>query len=213
MSKTSTTVTSATVRASGLALLALTGLSLAGCNSGPSGAAGSGGGPSTSNILRNLVFFGGTQDPPPVAGTPSDEEFDCPPVEIAEGGATLRQGVDSDAVRVQLSIGQTARECRPTGPDGSFAMKVGVEALALIGAAGRPGQYDATIRFNVMRGQTVVATSAKRVGIMVPQGETRGSAVMVEDGLVVGPGDNKDLSLEIGLEAGGRGAASSRRRR
>lgn len=196
-----------TFRASSVALMALTGLALAGCNSGPSGSTGS-----SSNVFRNLVFFGGVQDPPPAEKPPEDDELECPKVEIAEGGATLRQGVEADAVRVQLSIGQTARECRTTGPGGSFALKVGVEALALIGPTGRPGQYDATIRSTLRRGQTVVASSVKRVGIVIPSGESRGSAVLVDDGLVVGPGDNSDLSLEVGLETGGRGATTSRRR-
>jgi hypothetical protein len=77
---------------------------------------------------------------------PSD--LDCPPVEIADGGATARVGgPDSKSVRYQFDISNTARECDPQGKQ--FALKIGVSGLLLIGPAGSPGTYATTLRVAV----------------------------------------------------------------
>jgi hypothetical protein len=77
------------------------------------------------------------------------EELQCPPIEIDEGGAAARVGgPDNASVRYQFAISQTARECAPL-PDNKFSLKVGVSGRLLIGPAGKPGAYSASLRVTV----------------------------------------------------------------
>ena len=73
----------------------------------------------------------------PVAST----DINCPPVDIAEGGESVRVGgADNESVRYQFNIGDTARECDPAGP-GQAALKIGVTGDVVIGPAGSAGTY------------------------------------------------------------------------
>ena len=81
----------------------------------------------------------------PVAST----DINCPPVEIAEGGESVRVGgADNASVRYQFNIGDTARECDPAGP-GQAALKIGVSGEVLIGPAGSAGTYSVPLRITV----------------------------------------------------------------
>jgi len=80
----------------------------------------------------------------------SAEDLECPVVEIEDGAATSRVGgPDNTAVRYQFDLVETARECQPSG--GQFALKVGVSGRLLIGPAGSPGSYSATVKVLVRR--------------------------------------------------------------
>jgi hypothetical protein len=186
-------------------------LGLAGCGSSGS----SSGQPSALQKFGNVVMFQSTTPPAPNQ-LPKDEEEDtlvCPDVVIAEGGAALRAqtGNDSGSLRHQISIIHVARECTPTG-GGGFRLKVGAEGRVLLGPAGGAGSYSATLTTQVLRGTTVVARRATRVGGTIPNGQGGTDFSHVEEGIVVPPGSG-DVEIIIGLSAGGAATPARTRRR
>ena len=91
-------------------------------------------------------------------------DIDCPTVEVQDGTAAMRVGGESNAsVRYQFDITETARECRPQG--NQFTVKVGVAGHLLIGPAGSPGAYSATLRVAIRResDQSVAMSKTYRV--------------------------------------------------
>jgi hypothetical protein len=134
---------------SGAGALALTGLALAlaGCGS--------------SSLLKSspLDFFSSSSkasnDTPSAAAGPSDDDIDCPEVQVRTGAATLMIGSkpgDSEPaaldVRYQGSIIRTARECHVNA--GVMTMKVGIEGRIITGPAGGPGTVDVPLRIAVV---------------------------------------------------------------
>jgi len=190
---------------SGGAALALAGaLGLA----GPAAAQGIG------ETLSNLFKFGGTTVPP--AAPRATDEVYCPWVGVIEGGAAMRAYAggrvgDPAALRHQISVGQLARECVEQ-PDGSILVKVGVEARALLGPSGSAGRFDVPVTFTIKRGERVLSSKTQRVSVAIPQGETAGSAVVVQDGLVVPP-RMSDYDIDVGLVAGAGGKPERAARR
>jgi hypothetical protein len=182
----------------GLVLVGL--FALAGC-----GTPGEGG-----STLGNMVLFAGPTVPPPMA--PQTEDVYCPKIRIPDGGAAIqaysggRVG-DASGLRSQISLGELARECIGNA-DGTTSVKVGVEVLALLGASGAAGRYDAPVNIVVKRGDRVIASRPHRVGIAIPSGDTQGRATIVEEGIVVSAADVNAFDIEVGL---GAGARSSRR--
>lgn len=163
--------------------------------------------------LSNLFKFGGTTVPS-AAPTPADDVF-CPWVGVIEGGAAVQAFTggkvgDPSSLRHQISIGQLARECVQR-PDGSISIKVGVEARALLGPAGSSGRYDVPVTVMVKRGERILSSRTQRLSLSVPPGDTRGSAVVVQDGLVVPP-KSGEYEIYVGLVAG-PGAAPRRAKR
>lgn len=185
-------------------------LGLAGCGSSGS----SSGQPSTLQTLGNVVMFQSTT-PPPADQLPKedqDEQLVCPEVIIADGGAAVRaqSGQDSGSLRHQISILNVARECTPTG-NGGFRLKVGVEGRVLLGPAGGPGNYGATLTTTVSRGTTQIARRAARVGGTVASGQGGTDFSHVEDGIVV-PAGRGEIEIIVGLGGGSATPARSRRR-
>ena len=134
---------------SGAGALALTGLALAlaGCGS--------------SNLLKSspLDLFSSSSkasnDTPSAAAGPSDDDIECPEVQVRTGAATLMIGSkpgDSEPaaldVRYQGSIVRTARECHVNA--GIMTMKVGIEGRIITGPAGGPGTVDVPLRIAVV---------------------------------------------------------------
>ena len=77
-------------------------------------------------------------------------DIDCPVIEVQDGTSAVRVGGQSnESVRYQFNIAETARECQPQGDQ--FTIKVGVAGHLLIGPAGSPGAYSATLRVVVRR--------------------------------------------------------------
>ncbi|HEY7385001.1 MAG TPA: hypothetical protein VH743_15135 [Beijerinckiaceae bacterium] len=158
-------------------------------------------------FLRNL-FYGGAPPPPP--GPPAaGEEVDCPPVTVANGGAALRAYTGgrtgaAESLRHQISIANVGRECRGQG-DGSVVVKVGVEGRALLGPAGSAGRFQAPVHFVIRRGDQVLVNRARSATVTLAAGQTQGSFVIVEEGMVV-PAGTGEFEIEVGL--GGSGAAA-----
>jgi hypothetical protein len=165
------------------------------------------------DTLRNVFGFGGTAPTPAV---PQGFEVpDCPRVDVVEGGAALRTYAGGrtgspESLRSQLTISNVARECIGQ-PDGSIAVKVGVEGRALIGPAGSGGRFDAPVRVVVKRGDQVFANRVRRIPVTVPAGESQGAFVTVEEGILVPPGTG-DFDIEVGL-GGGAGEKPAKRQR
>lgn len=193
------------------ALPAALSLALAGC--GSSGSSGTGE-PGTAQKLGNLLVFQSTT-PPPANQLPTDDDvyFVCPQVIVADGGAAIRaqSGPDSGSLRSQVSITTVARECTPVGKDGGFTLKVGTEGRVLIGPAGNPGSYGATLIVQVMRNNQVVARRSARVGGSIPQGQTGVDFSHVESNISV-PAGSGDVEIIVGLSPGGGEPARRRRR-
>ncbi len=179
-------------------------------------ACGSSGG-STGSTVSNLFFFNSTTPPPLPGPDKSPDDIDCPRIDIFEGGAALRgftsgQVGNSNEVRSQISIGQTARECT-LAPGGGLTLKVGVEGRALVGPAGAPGTFTAPLTVFVKSGENVVARRTRTISVTVPPGDTQATFVAVEDGIAV-PAGSANLSIEVGLgNPGGAPQPSQRRAR
>lgn len=191
-------------------------LGLAGC-----GSSGSSSQPGTFETIGNIVMFQSTR--PPVAPQRTqgevaaqreeDNRFSCPEVIITDGGAALRaqSGPDSSSLRHQISILNVARECTAQGQSGAFSLKVGVEGRVLLGPAGSPGAYYATMITEVKRGTTTVARRASRVGGSVGSGQGGASFAHVEEGIMV-PAGRGDVEIFVDLKPGGAAPTRSRRR-
>ncbi|KAA2234111.1 hypothetical protein [Salinarimonas soli] len=182
---------------------------LAGCTS-----SGSSGGSSGGNVLSNLFFYGGTTVPPAAAANAA--EFDCPAIDVFEGGAALQSYAggrtgDYEGLRHQISLGNLARECTVQA-DGSVLVRVGVEGRVLMGpAGGTGGRFDAPVRIVVRSGSQVLAQRARRVPVSVPSGDTQGTFTVVEEGIVVPARIGENFEILVGL--GGASAAEPRPRR
>jgi hypothetical protein len=188
---------------------------LGACGSGSSGDAGP---------VGNLLVYGTTgvpeRGPPTAAGAAypadlplSDTLRHCPSVDVSDGGAALRAvsggSTEAGAVRNQISIGQLARECVPQA-DGSVLVKVGVETRVLLGPGGGSGRFSTPVRFTVKRAGTVFASRVQQAAIAVPAGETQGSTLVVQEGLLVPSEAKNDFEIEVGL--GGPGPVGRRGR-
>lgn len=190
-----------------IALAALLAGVLAGCSTTTPGNDAPGGG----NVFSNLIFYGGTTAPPE-APVPLDD-IDCPTVTIPDGGAAIRLGgAEASSVVHQITLGQTARECRPSGTDGTYTLKVGVEGRGLLGPAGRGGRIEAPVRVVVRRGSTVIAQRVQRASMTLGGTDAQASFIVIEDGIVVQPGSG-EVVVEVSLGAGPRQPARQSRRR
>lgn len=193
------------------ALPAALALTLAGCGSSGSSSTGE---PSATQKLGNILMFQSTT-PPPVDQLPQDDEvnFICPQVIISDGGAAIRAqaGPDSGSLRSQVSINTVARECTPVGKDGAFTLKVGVEGRILIGPAGSPGSYGATLITQVIRNNQVIARRSARLGGAIPSGQTGADFSHVESNISV-PAGSGEVEIIVGLSPGGGEPARRRRR-
>ncbi|RYE35301.1 MAG: hypothetical protein EOP23_00755 [Hyphomicrobiales bacterium] len=182
-------------------------LGLAGCGSGSSSPAG--------NTALNVIMFQSTT-PPPADQLPKDDPDEerqvCPEVTISDGGAAIRaqSGQDSSGLRYQVSIANVARECNVTG-NGAFRLKVGVEGRVLLGPAGSPGNYGATLTTTVMRGTTVIGKRSARVGATIPSGQGGADFTHIEEGIMV-PAGKGDVEIFVGLGGGGPATPARRRR-
>ena len=82
----------------------------------------------------------------------------------------------------------------------------------LLGPAGSPGSYGATLTTTVMRGTTVLAKRSARVGGTVPSGQGGVDFTHVEEGIMV-PAGQGDVDIFVSLGGGGPAAPARKRRR
>lgn len=161
------------------------------------------------NIFSNLLKYGGTTVPP---SRPTEVEAAyCPTVDVSEGGAALRITAGSN-VRTQISLGRLARECARQ-PDGSVAVKVGVEARVLLGPAGAPGRFEVPVTFAIKHDDKVVMSRSARTSAEIAHGEAQGFAQIVVDDLIVPPAMAADYEIEVGLGGAKASTAKAKPRR
>lgn len=155
-------------------------------------------------------FFRNGSSTVPIPAAQVDDDFDCPSVEILDGGAAMRQVGGSD-VRNQISLGEVARECS-VQPGGQVAIKVGVEGRVLLGPSGSTGTFTAPVRVLVKRGDKVLVSRLQRATATVPSGDTQARFVVIEDNMIV-PRQGEELSIFVGLDPSGRAGETSRKRK
>ena len=180
-----------------IAALALP-LLAAGCSTFESGSASSGG-----STLGNLIKYGSTTEPPIRQQAGDAEAADCPQVLVSTGRAAIRSGSS------QVSISNVARECIER-PDGSVVVKVGVEGLALQGAGGGGvARGSVPVVFQIRQGDKVVVTRTRSAPVSAAAGDSQGTFVAVEGGMVV-PAKSGTFDIEVGLGGGGGRASRGR---
>ena len=117
------------------------------------------------------------------------QNFECPAVTVRSGAAALSISAnpgDNSALnqRYQLSLNDTARECKVAGP--TITMKVGVRGRVIVGPAGGPGQVDVPVRFAVVREGVepkTIVTKFQRIGVSVAASDPSVAFSIVEDDL------------------------------
>jgi hypothetical protein len=116
--------------------------------------------------------------------------FECPTVTVRSGASTLTSSSDQGEatatnLRYQVTIGNTARECR--GLAGNMvSVKVGIQGRVILGPQGVPGAVDVPIRYAVVFDgvpQRTVTTRLERISVTVPPGETNVLFSHVVEGL------------------------------
>jgi hypothetical protein len=169
-------------------LLGCTALSLSGC--GSDGIVGTG---ISSGLSTSTQQVGATSK----ASTQRD--IDCPKVDVLAGTAALRVASASEGavgVNYQVSMGQTARECRVE--NNRVVIKVGVEGRVLIGTNGKSGTYAVPLRIAVKREKEVVYSKLVRLSVTVPNGDTQAGFTHIEEGISLqlsesNPADEYDI--------------------
>lgn len=174
----------------------LASLGLAGCSTfgfgGSSSTPAAPQGESGGNVFRNLLLYGGTTVPPSMK---IEKEMECPSAFIRDGGAVIRNG-KGQAVSSQLTIRNVDRECVPDG-DGVI-VKVGIEGLALIGAAGKPGPVSGALTITADRDGKVVASRASVAKVTIGA-EGQALFTVIEDGIRIPPGEG-DTVINVGFK-------------
>jgi len=139
----------------------------------------------------------------------SSDDLDCPSIDIADGGATLRVGgADNSSVRYQFDITDVARQCVPQGAQ--FALKIGISGQALVGPAGAPGNFSADLKIAVANAgdKKVVYQKAYRVSVDT-NGGARGSFELDADPILL-PLNRTDLDSLYNVTVGfGNSVATS----
>ncbi len=197
-----------------LAPLLVLSVSLSAC-SYLSGGAEDPGQPKKGSILENIVMGGPApnikQESGPAAQTrfpdavsQGENEFDCPVLDVAANGASLRDfaaGAESGAqeVRDQISITRLGRECKEAGA--SISMKLGVEGSVLLGPSGAPGTFKVPLLFEARLNDKVVGTRRETVSVTIPPGEERAFYSTVLTDFIIPKDDGVDVY--VGLNRSG----------
>ena len=111
----------------------------------------------------------------------------CPNVELRQGAGTYAINTASRdpsamQLRYQISMGQTARECRNVG--GNLVMRVGLQGRVVLGPAGGPGNLDIPIRYAVVEEGVqpkTVFTKMQRVPVSVGEGQPHVAFTHIEE--------------------------------
>ncbi len=178
---------------------------LSGC--GSDGVMGTGLGPSSSGepvsgplgSVKNFVLYGGSTVPEAKPRELAQREIDCPKLDVLEGTAALRvasAGEGAIGVNYQVSMGETARECRVES--NKINIKVGVEGRVLIGTNGKSGTYTVPVRVVVKREKAVIYSRLTRLSVTVPAGDTQAAFTHIEESISLpltenNPADEYDI--------------------
>jgi hypothetical protein len=178
-------------------LLSCTALSLSACSS--DGIMGTGIGSGASVPTQQ------TSTAPKVI---AQRDIDCPKLDVLAGTAALRVASASEGavgVNYQVSMGQTARECRVE--NNRMIIKVGVEGRVLIGTNGKSGTYSVPLRIAVKREKEVVYSKLVRLSVTVPNGDTQAGFTHIEEGISLPLTDNNpadEYDILVGFDPTGK---------
>ena len=149
----------------------------------------------------------------PLAST----DLECPPVDVQDGGASMRVGgADNASVRYQFDIADTARECDPA-PGNQFTLKVGVSGHLAIGPAGRPGAYSAPLRITVANANDEKTVYSKAYKIDASTGTAAETVFKFVSDPIVLPMTRtelvQDYTITIGFDNGHKADTTAPRKR
>ncbi|MEH3117538.1 MAG: hypothetical protein PGN25_08045 [Methylorubrum populi] len=172
----------------------------------------------SGSFFKNM--FGGGEGGASSVTAPRAQDPDdayCPPVFVPDGGAAVQAFAgtagDNTRLRHQIVFSRLSRECKAR-PDGSVAVRVGVELRALLGPAGAAGRFDAPVTVTIKSNEQTVMTRSHRVAVTVPVGAAQGEATMIENDLGVPADKATDYDIEVSLVgAAGRAKPAARRRK
>ena len=142
-----------------------------------------------ASLSQAMAGAGPTAKPDTTGSTGALER--CPNVELRQGAGTYAINTASRdpsamQLRYQISIGQTARECRSV--DGNLVMRVGLQGRVVLGPAGGPGNLDIPIRYAVveegMQPKTIF-TKMERVPVTVGEGQPHVAFTHIEEQISV----------------------------
>jgi hypothetical protein len=180
------------------ALLGLAGiaLALAGCTSD-----GTARGDPTRTTNFALGIFAPIQPPASApSGPPPAVAVRCNTVDVRQGTETLRTfnaggAANEQALRWQVSVSQTARECRSFEREVYY--RIGIQGRVVLGPAGQPGTFQVPLRVVLTRGDTVVSSRLFRIAVTVPAGETSASFTHVGEDEVIRRDDPQDTLASV----------------
>lgn len=164
-----------------LGIVAL-GLAVAGCSTISS---------TTSSVTDRFtsLFSSSPSGTEQVKATGPDPDQDCPTVDVRQGAATIQvmataKDPNPGALRYQLSVSRTARDCAIAGAN--MTMKVGVQWRVILGPAGAAGQVDVPLRLAVVREGVepkTIWTKFYKIPVVLPPGQTNVPFTYVEENL------------------------------
>lgn len=166
------------------------GLALAGCG-GPVSEALPGNG-QVANRLGNVFEPRRRELPPPDPSQQALGEIPyCPDAQILDGTELHRvyaRGMEGEdqAIILQASVAETARECSYDPNVTQVTMKVGVAGRAILGPRGAAGSFELPLRIAVLGpGDKPVFSEIARVPVTILPGETSAPFNHVRDAITV----------------------------
>ncbi|AWI87292.1 hypothetical protein C0214_02410 [Methylobacterium sp. DM1] len=171
----------------------------------------------SGGFFKNM--FGGGEGGSSSLTAPRAQDPDdvyCPPVFVPDGGAAIQAfaGAAGDKTRLrhQIVFARLSRECKAR-PDGSVAVRVGVELRALLGPAGAAGRFEAPVTIAVKYNEQPVMARTHRVAVSVPAGAVQGEATVIENDLSVPADKATGYDIEVTLAGAVRAKPAARRRK
>ena len=138
-------------------------------------------------------------------------DFECPPVQVRTGAATLTSSGNPAEptalnMKYQVTISTTARECR-MGPNNMVLVKVGMQGRVILGPeGGNPGTINVPLRFAVVRetiDTKVITTQLDRVAVAMPPNDSNVLFSHVSEGMefpMPRGGDTDSYLIYIGFD-------------
>lgn len=171
----------------------------------------------SGGFFKNL--FGGGQGGAPAIASPQAQDPDdayCPPVFVPDGGAVIQAFAgaagDNTRLRHQVVFSRLSRECKAR-PDGSVAVRVGIELRALLGPAGAPGRFEVPVTVAIKYNDQTVMARTRRVAVPVAAGAAQGEATLIENDLGVPADKATGYDIEVTLAGSAARPKPAARRR
>jgi hypothetical protein len=176
---------------------------------------------SSATSLKDKIsnFFSGSSANSQQAVTGTQQNLDCPTIDIRQGASTLTIGSTASnddgtsgntnngamALKYQGTFVRAARECAVVGAN--VVMKVGVEGRIIVGPAGGPGQVDVPLRIAVVNesptGAKPIVTKFIPIAVTVASATDNPIFTHIEEGLsfpLPSAGDLDNYVVYIGFD-------------